>query len=220
MLTALRTVELPPNTQILVVDDGSEDQTAAAALREGAELLSLEGRGYGGALMAGFHAAAGNWLTFLDADGTYPAETTARLWDCRDTADMVMANRLTRDSWMPWIRKVGNRVFNTLAGWRAHQSVHDLCSGQRLFHRALLPYLQDLPSGLDFSPALTFAGAVAGRFGSLDRDGVRGARGASPSSPSASTDCDSCVWCWAHRARPRVPDPFPVLPVTRTARSA
>lgn len=155
LLRDLADLALPPGTEIIVVDDGSTDGTGDIARRADVRVLRLEGAGYGGALKAGFKAASGDWLTFLDADSTYPAATIPRLWTGRGAGGMLMACRFTEANRMPWIRRIGNRVFSVFASLLSGQRVRDLCSGQRIFRRALVEKFDHLPDGLDFSPALT-----------------------------------------------------------------
>ncbi len=65
--------------QLLVVDDGSEDQTAKLALDAGAEVLSQPvNRGYGASLKTGIRSASHDRIVIIDADGTYPV--TAIPW--------------------------------------------------------------------------------------------------------------------------------------------
>ena len=99
--------------EILVVDDGSTDQTAEVSRSvQNVQVLSLEkNRGYGGALKAGFEAARGDLLVFLDADGTYPPEFLFDLVDAMlsTDADIILGSRMAgADSKMPAVRRAGN----------------------------------------------------------------------------------------------------------------
>ncbi len=156
VLADLAKQPLPEGTEILVVDDGSRDRTADMAREAGARVLTLPGSGYGAALKAGFRAARGDWLSFMDADGTYPTATLLKLWECRSKASgMIIANRITKQNRMPFERKIANRFFNLIASLRLGRRIPDLCSGERLFPKRLLHEVLDLPDGLEFSPALT-----------------------------------------------------------------
>ncbi|MBI5528022.1 MAG: glycosyltransferase family 2 protein [Deltaproteobacteria bacterium] len=146
--------------EIIVVDDGSTDRTAeAAGSVPGVRVLSLpENRGYGAALKAGFASAGGEWLAFLDADGTYPPEFLGDLARAmRDTgADIVVGSRFAgAGSRMPLVRRAGNRFFARLLGWIIGRGVSDTASGMRMFKRSVLPRLDVLPDGLNFTPAMS-----------------------------------------------------------------
>jgi len=164
VLADLARQPLPAGTEIVVVNDGSTDGTRAVAEQSGAHVLNLSGNGYGGALKAGFQAARGEWLAFLDADGTYPPATLVRMWEARrrEGGCMLLANRFTSSNRMPVERKIGNRAFCLLASLLTRRAIPDLCSGQRLFPRNLVGELLDLPDGLDFSPAMTLHFAARG----------------------------------------------------------
>ncbi|CAG0944405.1 partial heptose III glucuronosyltransferase, partial [Anaerolineae bacterium] len=75
--------------EIIVVDDGSQDQTAARALQAGARVLQHRpNRGYGASLKTGIIAARYDAIVITDADGTYPAEEIPTLLAQLQTADM------------------------------------------------------------------------------------------------------------------------------------
>ena len=84
--------ELPPRWkewELLVVDDGSTDDTAERARRAGAEVIALpENRGYGAALKAGIARARHDVIVITDADGTYPAHEIPRLLERADAYDL------------------------------------------------------------------------------------------------------------------------------------
>lgn len=148
--------------QILVVDDGSTDQTARVAESiAGVDVLRLEkNRGYGGALKAGFEKADGQWLAFLDADNTYPPEFLADLVESmfHTDADIILGSRLAgAESRMPAVRRAGNLFFARLLSWITGRTISDTASGMRIFKRGVLDRLQRLPNGLDFTPAMSTA---------------------------------------------------------------
>jgi len=149
--------------EILVVDDGSRDQSGPLAKAWGARVLRLQGLGYGGALKVGFAAAKGSWLAMMDADATYPPRNFSALWAARAKGSMGLINRFQKGHGMPWLRQAGNRVFSLWASWKTGLTMPDLNSGQRLFHRDDLSWAAGLPDGLDFSPAFTLSAARQGR---------------------------------------------------------
>jgi glycosyltransferase involved in cell wall biosynthesis len=88
----------PPQVGLLVVDNGSTDQTAAVAAAHGAQVVREPRRGFGAACWAGVQAAPGEVLVFADADGSFdgadlPAVAGPVL---RGEADLVVGSRLAR----------------------------------------------------------------------------------------------------------------------------
>ncbi len=104
--------------EILVVDDGSGDATAAEAAAAGARVLSLDvNRGKGAAVRAGMLAATGRTVAFVDADLAYPPEQVlALLAGVEEGWDVVVGSRRHRDSIdvarPGLVREVSGRLFN------------------------------------------------------------------------------------------------------------
>jgi glycosyltransferase involved in cell wall biosynthesis len=90
--------ELPAGLvhELLVVDNGSTDDTAGAARRAGAQVITEPRRGYGYACAAGVVAASGELLAFMDGDGSFvPGELAALLAPMLDgSADLVLGTRM------------------------------------------------------------------------------------------------------------------------------
>lgn len=146
--------------ELIVVDDGSTDATAAVAEAiAGVRVIRHpRNRGYGAAIKTGFRAAGGDLLAFLDADGTYPPEAFPEL--CRalaaQQADIVVGSRMAGEqSGMPWVRRLGNRFFARLVSLTTGQRISDSASGQRVLRRAVLARVYPLPDGLNFTPVMT-----------------------------------------------------------------
>jgi glycosyltransferase involved in cell wall biosynthesis len=109
--------ELPADLaqQIIVVDNGSTDDTAGAARRAGAFVVREPRRGYGYACAAGVAAAQGNLLAFMDGDGSFaPRELPALLAPIRDgAADLVLGTRMRGGmsaGAMPPHQRIGNQL--------------------------------------------------------------------------------------------------------------
>jgi len=88
----------PPQVGLLVVDNGSTDQTAAVAAAHGAQVVREPRRGFGAACWAGVQAAPGEVLVFADADGSFdgadlPAVAGPVL---RGEADLAVGSRIAR----------------------------------------------------------------------------------------------------------------------------
>jgi glycosyltransferase involved in cell wall biosynthesis len=146
--------------ELIVVDDGSHDRTAAIAscYPQVRLIRHTTNRGYGAALKTGFSRARGNLLGFLDADGTYPPEHFAEL--CKvalnEDADLVVGSRMSgADSEMPLVRRIGNFIFANLVSLLGNHRVSDSSSGMRVIRREALPRLYPLPDGLNFTPVMS-----------------------------------------------------------------
>jgi glycosyltransferase involved in cell wall biosynthesis len=145
--------------EIIVVNDGSVDRTAEIATSfHGVTLISFpKNRGYGAAIKAGFSAARGSLVAFLDADGTCDPLFFSVL--CRELlntgADVVIGARLTPESSMPAVRRLGNRIFAALVRAWGGGPVSDTASGMRVLRKQVLPKLYPLPDGMHFTPAMS-----------------------------------------------------------------
>ena len=146
--------------ELIVVDDGSEDETAEIASGvEGARLVRHDrNRGYGAALKTGIRHAQGDLIVITDADGTYPAHyipaLVAELWD----AEMVVGARTGEAVKIPPLRRPAKWLLNRLASLLAESPIPDLNSGLRAFRRAAaLPFMSLLPSGFSFTSTITLA---------------------------------------------------------------
>ena len=145
--------------ELLVVDDGSADNTAGVAEEiNGVRLIRHEkNKGYGAALKTGFSKANGDLIGFLDADGTYPPEYFPMLCEkALNGSDLVIGTRLSgTDSKMPLTRRVGNFFFATLLTLLGRQKVSDSASGMRVFKRSILERIYPLPDGLNLTPVMS-----------------------------------------------------------------
>ncbi len=163
-LAELRAVR--PDLHIVVVDDGSADDTAAVARRAGVEVLSLPyNLGIGGALRLGFRYAVERGFARalqFDADGQHdPAEIATILAPLEAGADLVIGSRFAGrgDYRVGRSRGVAMRVLRALAMRLAGQRFSDTSSGFRAFSRPMLErFAVDYPiEYLDSVEALVFA---------------------------------------------------------------
>ena len=146
--------------EVTVVSDGSRDRTVerAQAYRNQIHLIAFErNRGYGAAIKEAWRQSDADLLAFLDADGTCDPTFFVDLCSLieRERADVVLGCRLTRESRMPFIRRVGNVLFALLLSFFSSKRVRDTASGMRVVRRSSLPRLYPLPDGMHFTPAMS-----------------------------------------------------------------
>lgn len=145
-----------PAAEILLVDDGSADETAArAAAVPGVRVLRHGyNRGYGASLKTGMRQARGDLLAWFDADGEHGVSDLGAMVERleREGLEAVLGQRPSGGG--PTIRSVGKFLIRQLARSLGVRAGEDLNCGLRVFRRrAILPYLSILPDG--FSASLT-----------------------------------------------------------------
>jgi glycosyltransferase involved in cell wall biosynthesis len=145
--------------EIIVVDDGSEDDTADIARRAGAHIISHPyPLGNGAAVKAGARAATGDTLVFMDADGQHdPADITRLLASLERGYDMAVGAR-DRNSQATFFRALANAFYNRAASWMTGHHIEDLTSGFRAVRAApFRRFLSLLPNGFSYPTTITMA---------------------------------------------------------------
>jgi glycosyltransferase involved in cell wall biosynthesis len=151
------TLKTSPHTyEVIVVDDGSRDNTAGEVEKTGARLIRhSNNRGYGASLKTGTLAAQGHIVVFYDADNQFEATDIDRLVDELGESDAVLGNRTT-GSYAPFSRRGGKKLLSWFANYLMKQKIPDLNCGLRAIRRdVLLGYLHLLPNGFSASTTTT-----------------------------------------------------------------
>lgn len=145
--------------EVIVVDDGSRDGTAAAARHAGARVMRhRSNRGYGSSLKTGIMAANHNLILITDADGTYPVRYIPELLERLETSDMVVGARMGKNVAIPLVRRPAKWVLNKLANYVAGRRIPDLNSGLRAFRKNIArQYFAVLPDQFSFTTTITLA---------------------------------------------------------------
>ena len=154
---ALARLNLPH--EIIVVDDGSTDDTGSIARDKGAEVIRLpRNRGVGFARSVGVRRAGGDIILMIDADLTYPAESIPDLVAKMSTQDMVIGARRREAGTLSFIRRPAKAFIRWLASYLVGEKIIDLNSGLRAFRRdKALRYLPILPFGHSWVSTITIS---------------------------------------------------------------
>lgn len=150
--------------EIIVVDDGSKDNTAAEADSTGARVLKrTKNRGYGAALKLGISRAQYPWILITDADGTYPVEFIPALLALAEHNEMIVGARTGESVQIPLVRRPAKWFLTKLSSYLAGQRLPDINSGLRLMRRSLVQrYEALLPDGFSFTTTITLSAACNG----------------------------------------------------------
>ncbi|MBI5630329.1 MAG: glycosyltransferase [Elusimicrobia bacterium] len=126
--------------EILVVEGGSRDQTAAAAREGGAVVLPQKKPGFGMALAEGFEAARGEYILAMDGDSSHPCSEIRELWKSREGWDLVAASRFAPggSAELSWSRWLLSRALNWATSWLLEFPIRDASSGFRLYKSSAL----------------------------------------------------------------------------------
>lgn len=155
---------LLPEAEVLVVDDGSADNTAAAAKALGALVVSHPySMGNGAAIKTGARRARGDLLVCMDADGQHDADDVPALLDLLARGyDMAVGARAPDTHASLW-RRLANATYNRLASWMVGRNIEDLTSGFRAVRAdKFREFLYLLPNGFSYPTTITMSFFRAG----------------------------------------------------------
>ncbi len=140
--------------EVIVVDNGSTDNTAAVARSLGATVITEKRRGYGIAYKTGLRHASGDIIVTMDGDGTYPRNFIPVLLDVmfEEGYDFISCDRTGhKDKPSNWLRVFGNDVLNAFIFFMFFFKIRDSQSGMWVFKRELLSRMNLTSDTMAFS---------------------------------------------------------------------
>jgi glycosyltransferase involved in cell wall biosynthesis len=161
LVSALRTAA--PWHEIIVVDDGSTDETGRSAADAGARVLRHPyNKGNGASVKTGIRQARADFVLILDADGQHRPSDACRLVSKLGEYELVVGARSPATQ-AGISRRAGNALLNGLASYLTERRIPDLTSGFRAARRShLLEFLHLLPNGFSTPTTTTLAFIKAG----------------------------------------------------------
>ncbi|MCK5225178.1 MAG: glycosyltransferase family 2 protein [Planctomycetes bacterium] len=146
-----------PDYEILVVDDGSTDNTISVIEKLGVTIVKNKiNKGYGASLKIGMRKASGDIVVFMDSDGQHDCRDISRLLDAMKDSDMVVGQRSEED--LVAHRKPGKWILSLVAQLLVGHHIPDINSGFRaLYRKDGLRYTPILPNGFSLTTTITLA---------------------------------------------------------------
>ncbi|MDY6449402.1 glycosyltransferase family 2 protein [Acinetobacter faecalis] len=162
--TISKILDLKLVNEVLVVNDGSTDNTAELAEKSGARVISHPySKGNGAAIKTGARNASGEVIVFMDADGQHdPADIPKLLAEIDKGYDLVVGAR-QKGSQASVGRGIANKFYNNLATYMTEHKVEDLTSGFRAVRaEKFREFIYLLPNGFSYPTTSTMAFFRAG----------------------------------------------------------
>lgn len=152
-----------PWHEILLVDDGSSDETGRFAAEAGAKVLRHPyNKGNGAAVKTGIRAADGEYVLVVDGDGQHKPEDARRIVDLLGEYDLVVGARAGHTQ-ATGVRRAGNGLLNAFAAYMTGRPIPDLTSGFRGARRSVMrEFLHLIPNGFSTPTTTTLACIKAG----------------------------------------------------------
>lgn len=152
------------DAEIIVVNDGSTDNTATVAATAGAKVIShVYSMGNGSAIKSGARVASAKFLVFLDADGQHDPMDIPRLLNQLDEGYYLVVGARSSDGQASFARGFANSLYNRLATYVVGRKIEDLTSGFRAVRAdQFREFLYLLPNGFSYPTTSTIAFFRAG----------------------------------------------------------
>jgi glycosyltransferase involved in cell wall biosynthesis len=154
--------------EVIVVDDGSSDDTASAATDAGARVLRHPCNiGYGNSLLTGINHARHPLIAITDADGTYPIQELPGMVSetAQQELDMLVGARQGRHYHGSLVKRAARVCFKFLAEFTCGQNIPDINSGLRVMRRDMvLQFASVLCGGFSFTTTITIIALLTSRF--------------------------------------------------------
>jgi glycosyltransferase involved in cell wall biosynthesis len=150
--------------EVLVIDDGSADETATTASAAGAEVVRHPyNKGNGASIKTGIRHASGEYVLIVDGDGQHTAADALRLVAFLGEYDLVVGTRAGSTQQASTARHMGNNVLNWVASYLTGREIPDLTSGLRAARTSgLREFLHLLPNGFSTPTTTTLSFVKAG----------------------------------------------------------
>lgn len=163
VITQLKELSENENHEILIVDDGSTDNTYKLASDTGVKVIRHPyNKGYGAALKTGIRNAKADIVLFMDADGQHKPSDIQKLIQYIGDYDMVVGAR-TKKSKISLLRRPGKKILGITANYLAGMKIPDLNSGFRALKKDVaMEFMHILPNSFSFSTTITLALITSG----------------------------------------------------------
>ena len=167
VIADLKTLSFPENiclAEIIIINDGSSDNTATVATNAGALVINhLYSKGNGAAIKTGARQAKGDVIVFMDADGQHNPDDIPRLLAKLDQGYDLVVGARQKGSQASLGRSIANKFYNKFASYMTGHKIEDLTSGFRVVDaKKFRQFLSLLPNGFSYPTTSTMAFFRAG----------------------------------------------------------